>query len=300
MELRQLKYFVTVAKTLNFSEAARTLYMTQGTLSQQIKQLEDEVGTQLFIRNSHTVTLSETGEELLPLAQKTLQEAENCQRKITDMRNTVCGTLSIGVTHSFSTLLTGTVREFIKKYPNVNLKIYYNTASELFEMLNDSNVDFVLAFKPQQTYDGILSEPLFHSRLSVIMRKEHPFAGKPSLTMDELKKLSIALPGSGLQARRAFERFINIDTSNLNIKAELNDPHIIMELLQGTNLVSILSSLAISYHPSLIAIPLEGVNRDMVGCVHSIRGCYHKRAGEIFLQMLRESAMLEKVAHDTY
>lgn len=61
MELRQLRYFVKVAETLNFSEASRALFITQSTLSQQIKQLEQEIGAQLFLRDSHSVSLTEAG-----------------------------------------------------------------------------------------------------------------------------------------------------------------------------------------------------------------------------------------------
>ena len=68
MELRQLKYFVKVAETLNFSEAAKVLNVTQSTLSQQVKQLETEIGTQLLLRSSHSVALTEAVIELLPLA----------------------------------------------------------------------------------------------------------------------------------------------------------------------------------------------------------------------------------------
>lgn len=66
MELRQLKYFAKVAETLNFSEAPKALYITQSTLSQQIKQLENELDTPLLIRSSHKVTLTEAGELILP------------------------------------------------------------------------------------------------------------------------------------------------------------------------------------------------------------------------------------------
>lgn len=299
MELRQLKYFITVAQTLNFSTAARLLFLTQGTLSQQIRQLEDEIGSPLFARTSHSVTLTDAGEALLPLAEKTLEEAENCRNKMNDLKKILTGSLKIGTTHSFSTLLTGTVRDFVKKYPGVKLNILYNTAAELFEMLHNRDLDFILSFKPLQDYEIITSEPLFTTKLSVIMRKEHPLADRQQLTLDDLKKLAMVLPGSGLQSRRAFERFIDIDTSNLNIKLEINDPNIILDLVQSTNLVSILSSMVTAYRPSLVAIPLIGVNRDMIGCIHSIRGGYHKRAGEVFLQMLRESAMVERVIHDT-
>ena len=70
MELRQLKYFVEVAMSLSFSEASRKLYITQGTISQQIRQLEDEMGTQLFDRTSQKIVLTEAGLEMLPLALK--------------------------------------------------------------------------------------------------------------------------------------------------------------------------------------------------------------------------------------
>ena len=297
MELRQLKYFVTVAKTLNFTEASHALFITQGTLSQQIRQLEDEIGAPLFLRTSHNVSLTDTGQELLPHAQRTLDEADNCRNRMHDLRGILTGTLDIGVTHSFSALLADTVKDFLRKYPGVKLKIHYNTASELFEMLHRKEVDFIMAFKPLQEFEAIQSDVLFTSTLSVIMRKEHPMASRPFLTMADLEKLSVALPGSGMQARRAFERFIDIDTSRLNIKAEINDPNIIMNILESTNLVSILSSVAIHYHPSLIAIPLKSVQREMTGCVHYLKGIYHKQAGEVFLKMLYASPLVAQMKH---
>ena len=81
MELRQLRYFVVLADKLNFSEAARNLFITQGTLSQQIRQLEDEMGEELFTRTSHSVCLTEAGAELLPLAESTLEGAETCRKR---------------------------------------------------------------------------------------------------------------------------------------------------------------------------------------------------------------------------
>ncbi len=72
MELRHLKSFIALAKCLNFSEAARKMCVTQSTFSQTIKQLEDTLGSTLFFRNSHEVTLTEAGMELLPFAEKTV------------------------------------------------------------------------------------------------------------------------------------------------------------------------------------------------------------------------------------
>ncbi len=114
MELRQLRYFVKTAETLNFSEASRALFITQSTLSQQIKQLELEIGAPLFMRDSRTVQLTEAGSELLPYALRTLHEAQLCLDRMTDLNRLLAGTLNIGVTYSFSPILTETLLDFMK------------------------------------------------------------------------------------------------------------------------------------------------------------------------------------------
>lgn len=295
MELRQLRYFVTVAKTLNFTDAARELYITQGTLSQQIRQLEDELGASLFVRSSHSVELSEAGKELLPLAIRTIEASDDCRSRVQDLQKGLSGSLNIGVTSSFSRLITETVKQFVKQYPGVKLNIFYKTATELIEMLHERQLDFMVSFKPHTKYEKLDYEPIFVSRLSAVMRKDHPLAGRRSLTFKDLEGQGIALPGSGLQARRTFERFINVDTSELDIRIEMNDPNIIMDIVRGTNLIAILSSLASYYYPGLIAIPLDLHNSEMIGCIQWLREGYRKKSADIFLDMLRESAQISNI-----
>ena len=219
MELRHLKYFVMVAKTLNFSEASQRLFITQGTLSQQIQQLENEIGAQLFDRTKHMVVLTEAGEELLPLAIRTIEDSETCSNRIRDLKGALTGTLRIGTTHSFSALLTETVKKFIREHPGVKLVIQSETAADLIDMLRDKELDLALAFKPAMAYDELESEPLFRNSLSAVMRKDHPLASHKVLTMEDLEKHRIVLPGKGLQARRAFDRFLGLDTRKLNVTA---------------------------------------------------------------------------------
>lgn len=295
MELRQLKYFVAVARTLSFSEAARQLYVTQGTLSQQIMLLEDELGSMLFERTSHKVTLTEPGMVLFPLAKNIIQQVEQCKLQLGDLRKALGGELNIGMTYSFSDLITDTVRDFLKTYPGVKLRIYYKTASELYQMMVKGEVDVILAFKPVVQHKDLVSETLFNFDLCAVMRKDHPLSDRKVLTLEELKNFNIALPGSGLQARKTFEKFNNIDTNGLNVRVELNDPNVIMDLVQSSNLVTILSSLAALYRPNLAAVPLEGYIGKMEGCVHWLKGAYHKKSAEAFIEMVRESAAVSKL-----
>lgn len=295
MELRQLKYFVTVARTRNFSQAARELYMTQGTLSQQIKQLEDEMGTQLFERDSRNVRLTETGEEMLPLAQDTLNAALLCRNRIKDLHGALTGSLNVGTTHSFSGLMVDAVKNFLKQNPGVKVHLYCGTAAELLEMLRERKLDLAIAFKPVKEYEDIESEVLFRTSLSVIMRDGHPLAEKQDISLQELEKHSIVLPGVGLQARRTFDNFVGLDTRKLNVHIEVNDPDLIMDIVQGTNLVTMLSPLAAYYRKNLVAVPLEGGSYSMTGCIHSLRDGYHKRSSQVLVNMIRESAQIERL-----
>lgn len=295
MELRQLKYFVAVARTLSFSEAARQLYVTQGTLSQQIMLLEDELGSLLFERTSHKVALTEPGMVLFPLAKNIIQQVEQCKLQLGDLRKALGGELNIGMTYSFSNLITDTVRDFLKTYPGVKLRIYYKTASELYQMMVKGELDVILAFKPVVQHKDLVSETLFNFDLCAVMRKDHPLSDRKVLTLEELKNFNIALPGSGLQARKTFEKFNNIDTNGLNVRVELNDPNVIMDLVQSSNLVTILSSLAALYRPNLAAVPLEGYIGKMEGCVQWLKGAYHKKSAEAFIEMVRESAAVSKL-----
>ena len=289
MELRQLKYFIAVAETLNFSEAAKKLFITQGTLSQQVKQLEGELGAELFERSSHSVRLTEAGEELLPLARKMMEESEECRMKISDLRHVLSGTLRIGVTHSFSHLLPEPVKIFMRAHPGVKLKIFYKTASELVDMLLAGAVDFVISFKPSTDYECISWEPIIKSQLSAVMWDEHPLADRKSLTVNDISRYGIILPSSGLQSRKVFDRFTNVDTESLNVRVEINEPNIILEMLYGTQMIGILSSLATRFHKSLVAIPVEEFQQGLTGCVQWLNTSYQKRSVNAFLEIFRES-----------
>ena len=289
MELRQLKYFVTVAKTLNFSEAAKALFITQGTLSQQIKQLEDELGSELFVRSSHKVSLTEAGEEMLPLAQNTIEESSKCFQRISDLRKGVSGTLNIGLTTSFRDILNSALKLYLKEYPNVKLQIVYGSIGELIKMLSNHEIDFFIAFKSAVQYDEIDTFPILDSELCAVMSKDHPLSDKKSLTLKELERHRIILPSSGLQSRKAFDRFIDADTSSLNICVEINNPHGIIKLVHSTNLIAIMSSLATFYDPTLVAVPIEEMRRRMVGCVHTLKDSYIKKSARLFIETLKQT-----------
>lgn len=289
MELRQLKYFVKVAETLNFSEASKALFITKSTLSQQIRQLEELVGAQLFERDKHAVCLTEAGEELLPYARRTLSAAEDCFERIYELQNLLRGTLNIGVTYSFSPILTETLLEFAKAYPQVKQNIHYKPMAELMQMLERNELDFVLAFKPSARYDNIESHVLFGNHLAAIVRNGHPLANKDKVTLADLELYDIALPAKGLQARNAFDGIQLGYFSKFKVRIELNEVNILLKLVKQSELVTILSEATTYNEEGVKAIPIDFPDNEMEGCVHLRRDVYRKQSVLVFIRMLSES-----------
>ena len=293
MELRQLRYFAKAAETLNFSHAANCLNMAQSSLSQQIKQLEDELGTQLFIRDSHSIRLTEAGEEMLPFALRTIHDAEACADRIRDLRKMLTGTINIGVTHSFSPILTETVISFLKMYPKIKVNIVYKQMNELMELLSNHELDFVLAFKPIQPLPDVESHILFQNTLSVIVGNNHPLASKDKVSISELEKYDLAFPSKGLQARNAFDNIVS-DYDKFKIRIELNDVNTLLKLVRQTNLVTVLAEDSIYGVCDVKAVPINVPDNQMSGCVHILKETYRKHSMQEFIRILTESIAVKR------
>ena len=298
MELRQLRYFVKVAELKNFSSAARLLNITQSTLSQQIRQLEQELGVELLIRDSRHVELNDMGKVFLPSARRTLQEANTCIERIHDVQGLRSGTLNIGVTFTFSKLLKESVITFLKKYPDIQLNICCYSMEELMEKLKKGEIDLALSYKPSINYEDIDSHILFDNHLSVIMRKGHTLANKKLLRFQDLEDWRIALPAKGLQARNTFDRIVNGQNYYLNVCLEVNDADILLDLAASSDMITLLSSATSRHNENVIAVPLDYTNTDMEGCFHILKNAYMKHTTKEFLRLLCENKIYDMTLMD--
>ncbi len=292
MEIRQLKYFLKVAETLNFSEAARKLYVTQSTLSQQISHLEQEIGLPLFERNSHEVSLTEAGKELQPYAQATVSSSEACMDHMNDLKKMLTGELNIGVTFSFSNIMSETLQSFLHAYPNVKLNIQYRTMQELIDSLKRRELDLVLAFKPLKSDKCIDSRSIFTNRLAAIVNSSHPLGKCSSVKLSELERYSLILPSKGLQARNAFDNLTEDKDLDFRIKMEVNNVDIILGMVRRSNFVTVLSESTVAYVDGLKAVPIDIVGNEMDGCIHLLKDAYMKNSAQEFIRLLSQSTSI--------
>lgn len=294
MELRQLKYFVKSAEYLNFSEAAKHLFITQSTLSQQIKQLEFELGFTLFLRNSRHIMLTEAGEEFLPFAMRTIRDAEDGVQRLYDLQHVKTGTLRVGVTYSLSTVLTEGVLEFMKRYPDIKLEIYYKTVNELLLLLQNRKVDFILSYKPLTDIPEVDSMPLFENALAVVVNKEHPLASTNRLKLADLQPYQLVLPAVGLQARMMLDKLMDRKNFKLQSHVELNETNILLQLVASSGYATILSSSAVFGSSRFKSIILDEPGNVMEASLLRLKGAYQKAAAKEFVSILLDTDAVKR------
>jgi len=286
MELRQLRYFIRSAELQNFTEASRDLFITQSTLSQQIKQLEEELNILLFERKGKRVSLTEAGEAFLPFARRTIRDTELGVQKLMDLQNVRTGVLRIGVTYSLSHLLTDTLVEFSHAFPYIKLEITYKTSTDLVVLLKDHLVDFVLSYKPFPEDDQIEVTPLFDSSLSVVVSNHHPLSVMKKVSLDHLKTYPLVLPSVGLHARTLLDNMLNAYRTTLSCQVELNEVNILLSLVQTGRWATVLSNATVIGQEGLKAVPLAEKSLKMQASLLWLNASYKKRSAQEFIRML--------------
>lgn len=292
MELRQLKAFVKVADTLNFSQAARELYVTQSALSQSLKKLEDELGSSLFHRDSHNVALTEAGETLLPQAIKTIEASEHCLTRLNDLAGLKRGTLNIGITHSYRIISSDTLNQFIQQFPGINFNIYYKSCEELMGMLEAKLLDVVLSYKTSIEYPDIESYNLFEDKLCAVVSRHHPLSHKDKISLQDLAKYTLALPAEGMQARILLDRILDSYHVKLEPRIVMNEVTPLLSLVAFGKAVTVLSSQSCRTKEETVAIPLDVEGAEMEGCFHILKNSYLKNSAKEFIHMLCETHLL--------
>ena len=288
MELRQLKYFTHSAEMLNFTEAAKCVFISQSTLSQQIKQLEDELGILLFDRIGKTVKLTEAGKVFLPYARQSILDAENGKQIIDDIKDLRHGELHIGATYGLSGLLAQTIVAFLKKYPDIKIIVEFGTSEDLIEKLRTAKVDFILSFLQMQKSKLFVTQTLFTSPLSLVVHRSHKLSSAQNITLKDLENIPLALPGKGFNSRRFLDEVFEKKRIKANVKMELNDINTLLNLVETGNWCTIMTVVAAKGKPDLKTIPFKNFNGNIPASITWLKDAYRKKSELIFTEMLKK------------
>lgn len=220
MELRILRYFLTVVREENISRAAKILHVTQPTLSRQIAQLEVELGTQLFIRSKQLI-LTDAGIMLRRRAEEVVQLMDKIEDEFKG-QDELAGIISIGCGGQYSaSYLLEIMAGFQKKYPKVQYEFYTNDADHIKERLDQGLLDFGLLLEPIEMtkYDYLRMKT--RERWGILMRPDHPLAKQESIMSEEMVGLPLITTNRVSLQKEIAEWFGN-DFDHLNIFATYN------------------------------------------------------------------------------
>lgn len=208
MELRQLRYFVAVARKRHFTLAARELNLAQPALSQQIQQLERELGVTLFERTSRRVRLTSAGEALFVRAEHILAEIEWAKMEMQEYTGLARGRVVIGALQSLEAFrFPALLSRFHIRYPGIEIVLREEATERLLELLNTGQLDLTViqiiddSWPLELTASSVVTEKLLTEELTLVVAPNHPLAQRQHVTMEELRAEPFVLfkPGSGLR-----------------------------------------------------------------------------------------------------
>ena len=177
--LQQLRIIKAVATEMSFTKAADILFLSQPSLSKQLKLLENRIGMLLINRNKNKISLTEAGQLFLQYAERILALCEESCRALTDLQNGDRGNLTVGASQTIGTYLMPRVLAlFSHNYPQINLKVEVDSTRIISKNVVDRNIDIALVGGdvPEIFKKNLEIESFVEDELSLIIPKSHPFA----------------------------------------------------------------------------------------------------------------------------
>lgn len=245
MEIRNLITFVRIAEVQSFSRSAQQLGYSQSAVTMQIKQLEEELHTQLFERIGKQVKLTQAGERLMPYALEILDSVRKAENIVLEPEN-IMGKLRIGTCESYLTsVLPSIIMEYNERYPSVEVSTHTAFVSDLFDMLRQNDID-LMYFLDQKVY--------FPEWIKIFERPEMVYftassrsslAGKKDISLERLLKEPLYLTEKGISYRFAMEQVLAAKGFALHPVLEIGNTDVITRFLLQNKGISFLPEYVI-------------------------------------------------------
>jgi len=260
MDLKQLRYFVSVAERLSFTEAAIEHFVAQSAISKQISNLEEQIGVQLFIRNRRTVQLTNAGTQLLRDAKIVIAHYEEAISNARLAGNGLSGNLKIGYLGLEKLFLPKLIHQFNKKYPEINIELIQFTRDSLNSSLKLGEIDigFTLSLSIEK-FPEIISRKISNIPITVVMNSEHPLANhrKISITSIAAEPVIVINPEVSPDGFKHISELFRKHDIYPNIIQECSQFETVLLMVEAGIGISILPVAMVNPPPTLRFIELE-------------------------------------------
>jgi DNA-binding transcriptional LysR family regulator len=290
MEIRQLESFLAIADTGSFTAAGERVNLTQSTISQQIKGLEEELGEALFVRGGRGVRLTAAGEQLLPHARLVIDALDEISSLFSGPGRESRGRLRVGAASMATAYLFAPLYErFIATHPRVQLLARATTTTdETIRQVLSGEIDVGFVAVPVSA-PALEVEHVAADEIVLVVGRNHPWASRTSVAPTELENASMIAFERGMSHRRTMdELFVDVGISP-QIVSETNDPQMVKSLVEIGLGIALIPRWAVAADVAagrLAEIALEGYS--LVRNVDMIYLKKHTSAVRAFVQFIRE------------
>jgi len=265
MTLRAIRYFVAVAEHHSFTRAAELLFVSQPSLSQQIKLLEESLRVQLLDRSGRNVRLTDAGEIYLRHARRILRELDAAKLAINDVEDLNRGSLRLAMTPITDFLLRPLLESFNDRYPGVTVSILEMSQNQIEAALaghNEDNIDlgivFTDTFSSEARSNELEKHLLFVEKLIFAVGKTHPCANKQiPMTLHALEHESLALLSSKFALRRHVDQYFQEHHVSPHIALETNSVGVILDIVRHGHLATVLPYTIAKEQDGLCSISMQ-------------------------------------------
>lgn len=214
MDLQQLRFLVTISKTLNFSKAAEELFISQPTLSHQIRRLEEELGVRLFERSTRNVELTPIGRECVKLAERMVELSDQIVQITQEESRRFSNRLNIGVLAVFPQMnISAVIAEFQSQHLNETIHMHFDWSIALMERLERKKSDVIISnidldAISRKESENLAIYPFLTDRLYLVISENHPLAQKDTVGLEEVLSLPLFMPGRASSANQFFVKAV--------------------------------------------------------------------------------------------
>lgn len=256
MELHQVRYFLAVANTLNFTRAAEMCNVTQPALTKGVQKLEQELGGELIYRERQLTHLTDLGKAVLPMLERTLASTEAVRRRARQFQQKEVASLAIGLAPSVSAaLVLEPIAEVRKFVPGLHVELREETAEDLFELLLEGEINVALVGDINDKPDRIDDWTLFAERYVAVLASSHQLADLPVIAVETLREATI-LDRSNCDVVEKFQHLLFPDAAPPQNHRSSRDLH--LQHLAAAGFGIVLAPEHMPRLPSLKALPIEG------------------------------------------
>jgi LysR family transcriptional regulator, hydrogen peroxide-inducible genes activator len=288
MQIHQLRYFCAVARSGSFTRAAQHEHIAQPSLSQQIRKLEDELGTKLFDRLGRKVRLTQFGEAFLPRAEEILRQVHTAKLEIQEMSGAEQGKLVIGAIPTIAPyFLPQCLARFGQRFPRVQVSIVEELTDELLNRLHEGTVDLALLALPVPA-SHCLSHELFREQLFAVVPQDHRLASSNRLHLKQIENDPFLLLKEGHCFRENTLSACGRARMRPNVIFESGQFSTILAMVASGAGVSVVPEMAVEARQGCRFIPIADENAFRRVGIVQLKQHFRSRVHRAFLEQLHE------------